>query len=306
MSIADCATAPLSRGASLQSLDEIVNESLPAVKFLAARLAWRVPPHVDVDDLIQVGIIGLLQSAERYDPQRGVKFQTYANRRIQGAMLDYLRSLDWTPRSVRRRSRLMEKAYLDASQRLGTQPAVEDVAQEIGVGVAELEQWMQASTLHSSRDQREELSSTEYLARAADPSDSPEAAWEKEQMRTVLIRAIDRLPENERLVLSLYYYEELTMQEIGQLLGVKQARVSQLHSQAARRLRKALERSNRTNREREIPSASLAVEGSHNPRTSLPRPRTKAALEPAGRRRTPKRIPALPAFCSSRQVERTA
>ena len=303
MSIADVATAPLLRDAPHQRLDDIVNDSLPAVKYLASRLALRVPSHVDVDDLIQVGIIGLLQSADRFDPRRGVKFQTYANRRIQGAMLDYLRSLDWKPRSVRRRSRWLEKAYQDASQRLGTQSSIEDVAQEIGIGVPELEQWKQASTLSSSQHQWEEISSTEYLARAADPSDSPEAALEKEQMRNVLVRAIDHLPENERLVLSLYYYEELTMEEIGQLLGVKQARISQLHGQAVVRLRKALKRSNRAGRERGINPAPLARAGSHSPGISLLRSAAQAALAPAGRRRTPHRIPA---FSSSRQAERTA
>src|SRR5262245_13671494 len=111
MSAAQSATARLAGSAYPQQVSDIVTETLPVVKFLASRLASRVPPHVDVDDLVQVGLIGLLKSADRFDPRRGVKFQTYASRRIQGAMLDYLRSLDWQPRSVRTRKRKLEKAY---------------------------------------------------------------------------------------------------------------------------------------------------------------------------------------------------
>jgi RNA polymerase sigma factor for flagellar operon FliA len=310
MSIADAATATLLRGTFTQGLDEIVNESLPAVRYLAGRLAWRVPPHVDVDDLIQVGVIGLLQSADRFDSQRGVKFQTYANRRIQGAMLDYLRSLDWRPRSARARSRLLEKAYCDAGQRLGSRPTEEDVAHQMGVGIPELEHWKQTSAPASSRKQWEEISSMEYLEGLADPSDSPESALEKLQMRSALIQAIDHLPKRERLVLSLHYYEELTMREISQLLGVRPARVSQLHSQATARLRKALERGNRSNKAAVMKAATSARDGAsaalQEPATSLPRSAIQATLAPIARRRTLRRVPAFTTFCIARQAARTA
>lgn len=223
-------------------LDELVNQSLPAVKFLASRLVSRIPYGVELDDLVQAGVIGLLQSADRFDPTRGVKFQTYANRRVQGAMLDYLRSLDWKPRSVRNRNRKLEQAFHDAGQRLGTRATEEDVAEEIGISIQELEQWMDAFSGTQPAVTGEEKSYALTLASLADPSESPEEALEKEQMRRVLVEAIEHLPKNERLVLSLYYYDQITMQEIGAVMGLRQARISQLHSQAVLRLRRRLRR----------------------------------------------------------------
>src|SRR5579885_2837708 len=157
------ATATLPGRARRQQLSDIVNESLPTVRFLASRLASRIPPHVDVDDLVQVGLMGLLKSADRFDPRRGVKFQTYASRRVQGAMLDYLRSLDWKPRSVRTRRRKLEKAYHDAEQRLGGRASEEDVAQEIGISLPELESWMGNSVGSPAWSQTEECISEETL-----------------------------------------------------------------------------------------------------------------------------------------------
>ena len=227
-------------------LHEMVNTSLPGVRFLANRMASRLPAHVDVEDLIQVGLVGLLQSADRFDPERGIKFQTYANRRVEGAMLDYLRSLDWRPRSVRQRNRKLDEAFAAAEQRLGESATQEDIALEIGLSASELEQWMQDSAssgeFHavSFPEQNPEEGSRDLLAELADPADSPETTVEKEQMRQVLADAVDRLPAKERLVVSMYYYDQLTMKEIGQVLGVKQGRVSQLHSQGLARLQKRI------------------------------------------------------------------
>ena len=130
------------RSAQPDPVQEMVDNSLPGVRYLANRIASRLPAHVDVEDLIQVGMVGLLQSVDRYDPDRGVKFQTYANRRIEGAMLDYLRSLDWRPRSVRRRGRELEQAMASAEQRLGESASQEELAEEMGVSAAELDQWI--------------------------------------------------------------------------------------------------------------------------------------------------------------------
>jgi len=227
-------------------MHEMVHTSLPGVRFLANRMASRLPAHVDVEDLIQVGLVGLLQSADRFDPERGVKFQTYANRRVEGAMLDYLRSLDWRPRSVRQRNRRLDEAFAAAEQRLGESATQEEVALEIGVSASELEQWMQDSAssgeFHavSFPEHNPEEGSRDLLAELADPGDCPETTVEKEQMRRVLADAVDRLPVKERLVVSMYYYEQRTMKEIGEVLGVKQGRVSQLHSQAIARLQKRI------------------------------------------------------------------
>lgn len=247
MSLTVAVTPSLSCPVAADPLHEIVQTSLPGVRFLANRIASRLPAHVDVEDLIQVGVVGLLQSADRFDPERGVKFQTYANRRVEGAMLDYLRSLDWRPRSVRQRNRKLEEAFSTVEQRLGEFPSQEEVALEIGISDSELDQWIQDSSSSgqwqaaSFPEQSPEEGSRDLLAELADPADSPETTVEKVQMSRVMTEAVDHLPTKERLVVSMYYYEQLTMKEIGEALGVRQGRVSQLHSQAIERLRKRIQ-----------------------------------------------------------------
>jgi RNA polymerase sigma factor for flagellar operon FliA len=236
------------------TVEQSLSDSVAGVRFLASRLATRLPAHVDVDDLVQVGLIGLLQSAQRFDSNRGVKFQTYANRRVQGAMLDYLRSLDWRPRSVRKRSRRVAEAVAAVEQRTGASATEEEVAAEIGLSSPEFREWMQdygsrgEQTALSHADVHTDEGAEDLLAWVADPSDSPETVVEKEQLRRSVAHAIEKLPNNERTVLSLYYYEQRTMKEIGRILGVKQARVSQLHSQALRRLRLRMRKQQRTMR----------------------------------------------------------
>ena len=244
----DDAGTPDCDSASNSALEQAVNDSLAGVKFLAGRLANRLPAHVDVEDLVQVGLMGLLQCAQRFDSQRGVKFQTYANRRVQGAMLDYLRSLDWRPRSVRKRSRRLAQAVAAVEQRIGESASEEDLADEMGLSASELRRWIED---YSSRGEHAVVSylgrgvdesSEDLLALIADPADSPETKVEKTELRSRLAQAIERLPDNERAVCSLYYFEQRTMKEIGRRLGVKQARVSQLHAQALRRLRTRMRR----------------------------------------------------------------
>jgi RNA polymerase sigma factor FliA len=256
------------------TLEQAVNESLAGVKFLAGRLANRLPAHVDVEDLVQVGLLGLLQCAQRFDSQRGVKFQTYANRRVQGAMLDYLRSLDWRPRSVRKRSRRLAQAVAAVEQRTGESAQQEDLAAEMGISSPELRRWVED---YSSRGEHAVIScfgrgfdenSEDLLALIADPADSPETKVEKTELRSQLAQAIERLPENERAVCSLYYFEQRTMKEIGRRLGVKQARVSQLHAQALRRLRMRMRREARI----QAPPATPA------PTTETPVPAPGCAL----------------------------
>ena len=248
MSLTVAVTPSHTRQAPIHPLDEMVHTSLPGVKFLANRLASRLPANVDVEDLVQVGVVGLLQSADRFDPRRGVKFQTYANRRVEGAMLDYLRSLDWRPRSVRQRNRNLKEAVAAVEQRLGDSATSDALAVEVGISAPELGQWMQALlssdpwTSSSFSEGSPEDGPRDVLADLPDPADSPEAVVEREQMRKVMAEAVDRLPRKERVVLSLYYYEQLTMREIGEVMGVKQGRISQLHSQAIQRLRNRMRR----------------------------------------------------------------
>ncbi len=223
-------------------MENLVNEATDSVRYLAKRLASRLPAHVDVEDPYQMGMIGLLQSVDRFDDSRGIKFQTYANRRVQGAMLDYLRSLDWRPRSVRRRNREIAVAVSTVEQRLGGSASTEEITAQMDISMDEYHQWMSEGSIpragefiHS--DAHASSSSDDFMNTIADSSATPEQAVLSEQMQAVLSKAIDHLPENERLVMSLYYYEQVPMRDIGEHLGVKQARVSQLHSQALRRLR---------------------------------------------------------------------
>jgi RNA polymerase sigma factor for flagellar operon FliA len=248
MAVAETAEFVLARQSGEIAFEQTLDECQAGVKYLAGRLANRLPAHVDVEDLIQVGLLGLLQCVQRFDARRGVKFQTYANRRVQGAMLDYLRSLDWRPRSVRKRSRRLAQAVAAVEQRTGESASEEELAFEMGMTASELRQWLadyssrgeHAAVAHYDRDADE--SSEDLLALIADPADSPETQTERKQLAEKLAQAIERLPENERVVCSLYYFEQRTMKQIGRVLGVKQARVSQLHSQALRRLRLRMRR----------------------------------------------------------------
>ena len=252
MAVAESAEFVLARQRAGEiAFEETLDECQAGVKYLAGRLANRLPAHVDVEDLIQVGLLGLLQCVHRFDARRGVKFQTYANRRVQGAMLDYLRSLDWRPRSVRKRSRRLAQAVAAVEQRTGESASEEELACEMGMTAPELRTWLadyssrgeHAAVAHYDRDS--EHSSEDLLALIADPAASPEAQVEKKQLAEKLAEAIGNLPANERVVCSLYYFEQRTMRQIGRVLGVKQARVSQLHSQALRRLRLRMRRNTR-------------------------------------------------------------
>ena len=271
MAATQVAPAGLAGNIPSNRMDQIVSESLPAVQFLAKRLAIRLPAHVDKEDLVQVGLIGLIQSASRFDPRRGVQFETYANRRVQGAMLDYLRSLDWRPRSVRRRGRRLAKACHSLQQRLGCCATAEDLAAEIGITPPELHLWIQEFSIQEAHmtptlsESTAEEKTRDAIATIVDPKDSPETLLQKEQQAEMVKEAIDRLPDNERTVLGLYYYEQLPMKKIGELLGVKQARVSQLHRQALQRLRPRLQTALRSLRARTLPAT-------RNPRQAPPNP----------------------------------
>ena len=222
-------------------LENLVKEATESVRYLANRLASRLPAHVDTEDLFQMGMIGLLQSVDRFDATRGIKFQTYANRRVQGAMLDYLRSLDWRPRSVRRRNREIAEAVSNIEQRLGAAATTEDITAEMGISTSEYNQWLAEGSLPRAgeflhAEAHISAAAEDFMNTIPDTSPSPEQSVVNDQMLEVLAGAIEHLPENERIVMTLYYYEQVPMRDIGKRLGVKQARVSQLHSQALRRL----------------------------------------------------------------------
>ena len=224
--------------------DQLISEYLPYVKRIVHRIAVHLPSTIDIDDLMNVGVIGLIQAVDRYDPRRDNKFMTYAVFRIKGAVLSELRSRDFLSRSNRRKIRDLENTYLRLEQKLGRDVDDGEIAQEMGVSVEQVYRTKQMSNIsfisfeelgYSSRDEKEKLMS--YLV---DNDDDALTLTRLKEIQEAVARSIEQLPEKERLVISLYYIEELTMKETGKVLNITESRVSQIHSQAVRRLRTKL------------------------------------------------------------------
>ncbi|MBN1192553.1 MAG: RNA polymerase sigma factor WhiG [Coriobacteriia bacterium] len=233
--------------------DEEARESLiinyaPLVKYVAGRLSSSLPQTVDTSDLISYGIFGLIDAIEKFDLERGIKFETYAIARIKGAIIDELRAMDWVPRSVRARAREFEAAYVTLENRLKRVPTDVEMAKEMGITIRELQSVLTkmsyASVISfeemwsgsSDREDRPNPLGTIADERADDPVD----IFENAEVKSILADAIERLPEREKTVIALYYYEGLTLKEIGTVLGVTESRVSQLHTKAVLRLRARL------------------------------------------------------------------
>jgi RNA polymerase sigma factor for flagellar operon FliA len=222
--------------------EALIEAHLPQVKFIAERLAAKLPPSVDREDLVGAGVLGLLDAVDKYDPARGVLFKTYAEMRVRGAMLDSLRGLDWAPRSVRRRAREVETAYREIERQQGRAAEDEEVMRHLGLSAAEFHALLNdlrgLSVVGLDSDDEETTASLRQIP--DDPAHDPLRRYEQAEAREQLAAAIERLPERERQVVAFYYLEELTMKEIGAVLGVTESRVSQLHTQAVLRLRAAL------------------------------------------------------------------
>ncbi|MBF0160836.1 MAG: FliA/WhiG family RNA polymerase sigma factor [Magnetococcales bacterium] len=223
--------------------DELILKYAPMVKYIASRIATRLPQSVDMDDLVQVGILGLIDAVSKFDPQRGIKFQTYADFRIRGAILDELRAVDWVPRAVRQVAAQIQDIYLQLEGSLGRPADDADVAMRMGIPLSEFYQHLDAVrgiSILSFDDLRPSLDDEEWDAMdlMADPNwVDPVESIGLQQLRLAISQAIQDLPEKERLVITLYYFEELTMSEIGEVLGLTESRISQLHSKAALRMR---------------------------------------------------------------------
>lgn len=222
-------------------MDALVRKHADLVKRIAYHLAGRLPPQVEVEDLMQAGMMGLLEAAKNYTLGRGASFETYAGIRIRGAMLDALRKLDWAPRSVHRKGRAAAQALREVEARRGSEASEADVAAHMGVSLPEYQRIVQDSLgcqLLRLNDADDGDDST--LDRLADGAPDPEANALDQSMRQAIIEAIQMLPERERLVLSLYYEQELNLKEIGAVLKVTESRVCQLHGQALLRLKAQL------------------------------------------------------------------
>ncbi len=221
----------------------------PLAKYVAGRLSSGLPPHVEEADLISYGLIGLINAIERFDPARQVKFESYAVTRIRGAIIDELRALDWVPRSVRSRARQIEQANSKLEHRLHRAPTDEEMAEELGIGLEEFNDALQriASSTVVALDELWTMSDASgdkvaLLDTIQDPdAPDPEQVLGASELRERLGDAITALPERERTVVGLYYYENLTLREIGEVLGVTESRVSQLHTKAVLRLKPRLQ-----------------------------------------------------------------
>ena len=223
------------------SPDALVQEYAPLVKRIASHLKGRLPDGVDLDDLVQVGLIALLDAARHYSPGRGASFETWAGIRVRGAMLDEVRSTDWTPRSVYRRQREITAAIQAVENRTGQPAEARSIAAEMGVSLEEYFQAVTAAAGHRIFSLDEETDEREAAVNALpDPDFDPSQALESDEFRAAVAEAISHLPEREAMVMSLYYEEELNLKEIGMVLGVTESRVSQLHGQALTRIRAKL------------------------------------------------------------------
>jgi RNA polymerase sigma factor FliA len=233
-----------SENQSATDRDLLLMEHLPTVRYLARRIHERLPQHVELDDLISAGVVGLIDAFSKFDHKKKVQFKSYAQFRIRGAILDSLRTLDWSPRELRRKGRAVEEAIRAVTQRVGRAPSEQEIAKELELPLTEYQlllgdlKGLEIGSLHMERSEDSGDEELAYIPGA--PDEDPLFRCLKGEMKQRLADAIDELPEKERMVLTLYYYEELTMKEIGLTLGVVESRVSQIHSSAVLRLRVAL------------------------------------------------------------------
>ncbi|AKM30512.1 RNA polymerase sigma factor FliA [Pandoraea faecigallinarum] len=223
--------------------NDTLTQYAPLVRRLALQLMAKLPASVELEDLIQAGMLGLLDAANRYQETQGAQFETYASQRIRGAMLDELRELDWASRGIRKTAREIEKAVQRLEQRLGRGPSESEIAGEMSIGLTEYQQMLQ--DVHGCQliyyEDFEAADEEPFIDRiCADPGADPLTMLLDEGLRGGVVDAIDRLPDREKLLMSLYYEQGLNLREIGAVLEVSESRVCQLHSQAISRLRATL------------------------------------------------------------------
>jgi len=217
----------------IETRNQLAEYYLPLVKIVAGRIAISLPPHIDREDLISSGFFGLIDAIERFEIKRNIKFETYASVRVRGAMIDYLRSKDWIPVTMRQKIRKYEQTVSQLESELGRSATDEELAEALGLSIKELQNLIRqfnTSTVVPLEEylQTENIESSEF---------NPAESAEHRELQETLAKVIDRLPEKERLVVALYYYDELTLKEISIILNLSEARISQLHTKAIFRMR---------------------------------------------------------------------
>ncbi len=226
-----------------ETRDKLIVQYSPLVKYVAGRVGVGLPRNVEQADLTSFGVFGLIDAIEKFDPERGYKFETYAIARIKGAILDELRSIDWVPRSVRSKARNLERAMAKLESENHRAPTDKEVAEEMGVTEAQLQttlsqiSFVGVAALDEMLSGGERGESVTLGDTVADSREGPMGVYEVEEMRQILAESINRMPEREKIVLTLYYYEGLTLAEIGRVLGVTESRVCQIHTKAVLQLR---------------------------------------------------------------------
>jgi len=222
--------------------EEFILKYAPLIKYIANRIASRLPVHIDIHDMINSGVLGLMDAIEKFNPDKGVKFETYAEYRIKGAILDNLRAMDWVPRSIRKVATMLENAYADLEKKLGRPATDEEVAEIMNIAVEKLQKLVNRvsniSIISLERDSKNSDSRPSLLDKLMDKENT--TALDKldtEELRDVLANNIELLPEKEKKVISFYYFNDLTMKKIGKILNLTESRVSQIHTKAVLRLR---------------------------------------------------------------------
>jgi RNA polymerase sigma factor for flagellar operon FliA len=226
--------------------EQLILEHLPQVKLIARRIHERLPVSVSLDDLISTGVLGLIAAIDRYDPRHDVKLKTYAEYKIRGAILDSLRGLDWAPRQQRKRSKLIESAIGALEQEYHRTPTEEEIAAYLQLSIPEYQDWLSDSrglTLGSLENAGTEDEGCDLLRYLSDSNEQwPSQIVERTELERLLAESIEKMPHLERTVLSLYYYEEMTLREIAKIVDLHESRISQLKSQAILRLRSYMQK----------------------------------------------------------------
>jgi len=231
------------------SREEMILKYAPLIKYIAHRLAMRLPSHISVKDLMSAGVIGLMHAVSKFDPGKNVSFKTYAEFRIRGAMLDELRALDWVPRSIRQKASQIEKTIMRLENERGRSVEDEEVAKELGVSLEEYYEMIDGASgislvdIESVRQEIPGLSGEDLFSNLlADKGADPFHLFSVKELKGLLANAIDELPPREKTVLSLYYYEELTLKEIGEIMDLTESRICQIHTKCILKLRGKLKR----------------------------------------------------------------
>ncbi|HVZ16287.1 MAG TPA: FliA/WhiG family RNA polymerase sigma factor [Terriglobales bacterium] len=226
--------------------EQVLLEHLPQVRYIARRIHERLPQHVPLEDLVHSGVLGLIDAFNKFDPHKHVQFSSYAKHRVRGAILDSLRELDWSPRELRRKARLLEDTHARLDTELGRAATEQEIADALGISLSRLQTLLTqldgleiTSFASEAGDETREETAIEQIP--ATDAFNPFRECLDNELKSLLIKALAELPEREKQVLALYYYEELTMKEVGAVLGVGESRVSQIHSLAITRLRSRMQ-----------------------------------------------------------------